>query len=53
MIHNQLIRYTEALPDLMTYVILAIGSNTYVEPAIDASKNILYYQLFEELKSIM
>jgi hypothetical protein len=53
MIHNQLIRYTEDLPDLMTYVILAMGSNTYVEPAFDASKNILYYHLFEELESIM
>ena len=53
MIQNQLIRYTEAMAVVMNYVLLAISSNTYVEPPSDANKNILYYQLFEELKTII
>jgi len=52
MFQNQRINYTEAMADVMNYVILVIGSNTYVEPP-DANKNILYYQLFEELKTII
>jgi hypothetical protein len=35
----------------MTYVISALASTTYVEPASTASKLILYYQLCEELKT--
>ena len=50
-VQNQLIKYTEAMADVMNYVLLAISSNTYVEPPSDANKNILYYQLFEELKN--
>jgi len=53
MIHNQLIRYSQSLPDVLTYVTLALNSNTYVEPRLDANKDILYYQLFKELKSIV
>jgi len=52
MVQNQLNRYTEAMADVMNYVLLAISSKTYVEPPYDANKNILYYQ-FEELKKIM
>jgi len=52
MVQNQLNRYTEAMADVMNYVLLAISSKTYVEPPYDANKNILYYQ-FEELKTIM
>ena len=51
MVHNQLIRYTEAMPDVMNYVTSALYSTTYVEPPPNANKAILYYQLFEELKS--
>jgi hypothetical protein len=53
MVHNQLTCYTEAQNDVMTYVTLALYSNTFVEPSPTASKAILYYQLFEELKSIV
>ena len=53
MIQNQLIKYTEAMSDVINYVLTAIGSASYVEPPADASKNILYYQLFEEIKTIM
>ena len=53
MIRNQLIRYTEAMSDVINYALTVIGSTSYVEPPADANKNILYYQLFEEIKSIM
>jgi hypothetical protein len=53
MVQNQLIKYTEALADVMNYVLMAISSTTFVEPPADANKNILYYQLFEEMKSII
>jgi hypothetical protein len=53
MVHNQLIRYTEALSDVMTYVSSVLQSTTYVEPSPTANKAIMYYQLFEELKSIV
>jgi hypothetical protein len=53
MVHNQLLSYTEALSDLMTYVSSALQSSTYVEPSPTANKSILYYQMFEELKSIV
>ena len=53
MVQNQIIKYTEATADVMKYVLLAISSNTYVESPSDANKNILYYQLFEELKTIV
>ena len=52
-VHNQLNSYIEALPDLMTYVISALSSATYVEPASTASRLILYPQLFEELKTVL
>ena len=52
-VHNQLNSYIEALPDLMTYVLSALSSATYVEPASTASRLILYPQLFEELKTIL
>jgi hypothetical protein len=39
-----------ALPDVMTYVISALSSTTYVDPAANATNLILYLRLFEELK---
>jgi hypothetical protein len=51
-IQNQLKSYTLALPDVINYVVAALGSNTYVEPASNASQFIPYYQLFEELKQL-
>jgi hypothetical protein len=50
---NQMTRYTEALPDVMTYVMSALYSTTYVELSPTANKAVLYYQLFEELKYIV
>ena len=53
MIQNQLIKYTEAMSDVINCVLTTVGSTSYVEPPADANKNILYYQLFEEIKAIM
>ena len=41
MVYYQLIRYPEALSDVMKEVLVALSSNTYVEPAHDV-KNVLY-----------
>jgi len=40
---NQLNKYTEAMSDVINYVLSAISSNSYVEPSSDASNNILYH----------
>jgi len=50
-VQNQLIKYTEAMADVMTYVLMAINSTTYVEPSPTGNRNILYCQLFEEIKT--
>lgn len=50
---NQLTRYTEAMDDIMNYITTALYSTTYVEPPPTANRPIHYYQLFEELKSIL
>ena len=52
-VQNHLIKYTEAMADVMTYVLTTFNSNTYVEPSQTANRNILYGQLFEEIKSFM
>jgi hypothetical protein len=39
-IHNQHILYTLAMPDVLTYVTAAQGSSTYIEPPVNASKQI-------------
>ena len=52
MVISQLTRYTEAMPDV-NYVSAALYLDAYVEPPVNANKNVLYYQLFEELKSIL
>jgi len=52
-VQNQLNLYITALPDLMTYVISALSSDTYVDPATNASNVIPYPRLFEELKTIL
>ena len=43
------------LPDVTTYVISAMSSDTYIEPAANATASnvILYPRLFEELKTIL
>ena len=53
MVQNQLNKYTETMSDVINYVLTAIGSTSYVEPPTNASKNILYYQLFQEIKTIV
>ena len=52
MVQNQLNKYREAMSDVINYVLSAVGSSSYVEPPSNASKNILYYQMFEEIKTI-
>ena len=52
-LQNQLNLYITALPDLMTYVISGLRSDTYVEPAANASNAILYPRLFEKFKTIL
>ena len=51
-VQNQLITYTEAMCDVMNYVITAINSTTYIVPSHTAKRNILYRQLFE-IKTFM
>jgi len=53
MVENQLLKYTEAMPDVMNFVLATINSTSSVEPPADASNNILYYQLYEELKTLL
>jgi hypothetical protein len=54
-VQNQLNSYIAALPDVTTYVICALSSDTYFEPAANATASnvILYQRLFEELKTIL
>jgi len=52
-VQNQLAKYTEAMGFVMNYVISAINSTTYVAPPLSANRNILYFQLFEEIKTLM
>ena len=52
-VQNHMNLYISALPDVMMYVISALSSSTYIEPLPTASEQILYPQLFEELKTIM
>ena len=50
---KELAKYTEAMADVMNYVLSAINSTSYVKPSPTANWNILYYQLFEEIKTFM
>ena len=52
-VQTQLNSYIAALPDVMTYVISALSSTTYVEPSANASTVLLYPRLFEQLKTIV
>ena len=52
MVENQLLKYTEAMPDVMNFVLATLNPTASVEPPADASNNILCYQLYEELKTI-
>ena len=50
-LRNQLLKYTEALSDVQSYVKVAMASDNHVESAPTASPNIIYRQHFEKLKS--
>jgi len=52
-VRNQLASYNSALTDVMTYAISALASTNYIEPQPTYSKNILYTQLYEELKTLL
>jgi len=52
-LQNQLKVYTLSLPDVLAYVTVALTSVNYVEPAPNASKHIVYTQLFDELKTTL
>ena len=52
-VENQLLKYSEAMPDVMNYVLATLNSTSSVEPAANARYNILYYQLYEELKTLL
>ena len=43
-VQNQLIKYTEAMADVMNYILSSLSSINYVDPPSNASKHILYYQ---------
>jgi len=52
MVENQFLKYSEAIPDVMNYVLATLNSTSSVEPPANAG-NILYYQLYEELKTLL
>jgi len=53
MIQNQLTFYTTAMTDVIAYIDTAHDSVAFVEPSSTANKSINYYQLFEEIKSLL
>ena len=53
MIQNQLTFYTAAMPDVIAYINTAHDSVTFAEPLSTANKSVNYYQLFEEIKSVL
>jgi hypothetical protein len=48
-VQQQLRDYILALQDVLPYVTVSLTSATYVEPAPDASKNINFPHMYEEL----
>ena len=53
MFQNQLTFYTAAMTDVIAYIDTAYDSVTFVEPPSTTNKSINYYQLFEEIKSVL
>ena len=49
-IRNQLALCNSALTYVMTYAVSTLASSDYIEPQPTYSKNVLYTQLYEELK---
>jgi len=52
-IQNQLNAYTLFLPDVVAYTTTAYTSVNFIEPPPNASKHVLYPQLFDESKTIL
>ena len=52
-VRNQLASYNSALTDVMTYAISALASTDYIELQPAYSKNILYPQVYEQLKTLL
>ena len=52
LVTDLLARYINAMTDVMTYAMSAVASTEYIEPLPTYSKDILYPQLYEELKTI-
>jgi len=52
-VQNQLKVYTLSLTDVLAYVTVALTSIIYVEQAPNASKHIVYSQMFDELKTTL
>jgi hypothetical protein len=53
MIQYQMTFYTAAMTDVIAYIDTAHDSVTFVDPPSTANKSINYYQLFEEIKSVL
>jgi len=53
MIQNQMTIYIAAMTDVMAYIDTVHDSATFEKPPSTADKFIYYYQLFEELKSVL
>jgi len=53
MIQNQMTFYTAARTDVIAYIDTAHDSVTFVGPPSTGNKSVNYYQLFEEIKSVL
>ena len=45
--------YTAAMTDVIAYIDTAHDSVAFVEPPSNGNKSINYYQLFDEIKSLL
>jgi len=52
-VHQQMREYVLALLDFLSYVTMSLTSVVYVEPMPNASANINYPHLYEELVSFV
>jgi len=52
-VQNQLNVYTLCLPDVLSYVTVALTSPNYLELALNASRHIMYPHLFEDIKTLL
>jgi hypothetical protein len=52
-VQKQVVAYTNAMPEVLSYITTALSSTAYTEPAPDACKHIAYPQLYDELKTVL